>query len=126
MDNLNFILPEIFISLSLMFVLMFGVFKKNSTSIVYNLSIISLLIGLFLVMSNPINSNISIFNNSYKIDYLSSLMKMLSVTSAIFIMFISSKFLKKNNIYKDEYPVLILSCSLGIMVMISANDLIVF
>ena len=126
MDNLNFILPEIFISLSLMFVLMFGVFKKNSTSIVYNLSIISLLIVLFLIMSNPINSNISIFNNSYKIDYLSSLMKMLSVTSAIFIMFISSKFLKKNKIYKDEYPVLILSCILGIMVMISANDLIVF
>ena len=31
-DNLNFIYPEIFISLSIMFLLLLGVFKKNSTS----------------------------------------------------------------------------------------------
>ena len=126
MDNLNFILPEIFISLSLMFVLMFGVFKKNSTSIVYNLSIISLLIVLFLIMSNPINSNISIFNNSYKIDYLSSFMKILTISSGIFVLISSNKYIQTININKIEYPILALSSILGMMVMISSNDLILF
>ena len=37
MTNLNFILPEIFISLSIMFLLLLGVFKKNSSDIVHNL-----------------------------------------------------------------------------------------
>ena len=32
MNNLNFISPEIFISLSIMFLLILGVFKKNGSS----------------------------------------------------------------------------------------------
>ena len=44
MDNLNFILPEIFISLSIMFLLLLGVYKKNSSNIVHNLAVGSLLI----------------------------------------------------------------------------------
>ena len=41
MNNLNFIYPELFISLSVMFLLILGVFKKNSSDLIYNLSIIS-------------------------------------------------------------------------------------
>ena len=37
MSNLNFISAEIFISLSIMFLLILGVFKKNSSSLVHNL-----------------------------------------------------------------------------------------
>ena len=39
MDNLNYVFPEIFIALAIMFLLVFGVFKKNSAKIVHNLSI---------------------------------------------------------------------------------------
>ena len=39
MDNLNFILPEIFISFSIMFLLLLGVYKKNSSNIVHNLAV---------------------------------------------------------------------------------------
>ena len=48
MININLIFPEIFISLSIMFLLIFGVYKKNSSELVYSLSIISLLIVLAL------------------------------------------------------------------------------
>ena len=41
-------------------------------------------------------------------------------------MLASSKYLQINKIDKIEYPVLILSAILGMMVMISSNDLIVF
>ena len=38
MHNLNYIYPEIFVSLSIMFLLLFGVFKKNSSNLIYNLA----------------------------------------------------------------------------------------
>ena len=56
MNNLNFISPEIFISLSIMFLLILGVFKKNSSSLIHNLSIALLLISGILILNNPFNS----------------------------------------------------------------------
>ena len=126
MNNLNLILPEIFISLALMFLLIFGVFKKNSSGLIYNLTIISLLILLVLIINlNSIEENF-LFNESYKIDYLSTFMKTLTIISGIFVMLTSSKYLKLTKIFKIEYPILILSSILGMLVMISSNDLIVF
>ena len=126
MINLNLIFPEIFISLSIMFLLLVGVFKSRSSNLVYNLSIISLLSSLALTLNYHIDTNISLFNNSYKIDYLSSFMKILTLVSGIFVMFVSSKYIQINKMFKIEYPILILSAILGMMVMISSNDLIVF
>mgnify|MGYP001399217052 CR=1 FL=1 len=126
MMNIDLIFPEIFLSLSIMFLLMLGVFKKNSERIVYNLSTIILLILLALVFNLFSISEKFIFNNSYKIDSLSSFMKTLTIISAIFVMISSFTYLKILNLLKIEYPILILSSILGMMVMISSNDLIVF
>ena len=126
MINLNLVFPEIFISLSIMFLLLVGVFKSKSSNLVYNLSIITLLASLALTLNYPLNTNFVLFNNSYKIDYLSTFMKILTLVSGIFVMFISSKYIQINKMFKIEYPILILSAILGMMVMISSNDLIVF
>ena len=126
MENLNLILPEIFISIAIMFLLMIGVFKKNSSSLVYNLSTISLIVLLSLIYNLSSISDTSIFNGSYKIDKLATLMKLLVVGSGIFVMLTTSKYLQINKLNKIEYPVLILSSILGMIVMISSNDLIVF
>ena len=126
MINLNLIFPEIFISFSIMFLLIVGVFKKNSSNLIYNLTIISLLIALVLILNYPIYTDLSLFNESYKIDYLSSFMKILILASGIFVMLTSSKYVQITKIFKIEYPVLLLSSILGMMVMISSNDLIVF
>ena len=126
MNNLNLIFPEIFISLSLMTLLILGVFKKNSATLVYNLSIVSLLILLALIFNLTSVNESYVFNQSYKIDALSTYMKMLTVASGILVMFSSSKYLKFIKIFKIEYPILLLSAILGMMVMISSNDLIVF
>ena len=126
MINLNLIFPEIFISLSIMFLLIVGVFKKNSLNFIYNLTIISLLITLALTLNYPIDTHLTLFNESYKIDYLSTFMKILTLISGIFVMLTSSKYIQITKIIKIEYPVLLLSSILGMMVMISSNDLIVF
>ena len=126
MDNLNFIFPEIFISLAIMFLLLLGVFKKNSSNLIYSLSIGTLIFTLALIYSYPIGSEINFFNESYQIDYLSNLMKILTMISGIFVLIISSRYLKLLKIFQIEYPILMLCSILGMMVMISSNDLIVF
>ena len=126
MDNLNFIYPEIFISLSIMFLLILGVFKKNSSNLINILSILALIITLVLIFNFPVNTNMEIFNGGYKIDFISSYMKTLTAMSGIFVLITSSKFLKIFKIFQIEYSILILSSILGIFVMISSNDLIVF
>ncbi len=124
--EIYYVIPEIFLSLSLMFLLLLGVFKKNGSNIVYNLSLIFLIITIPLILNVPYENEFLIFNDSYKIDYLSNFIKILIVVSTLFVLLTSSQYLKSIKIFKIEYPILILSSILGMMVMVSSNDLIVF
>jgi NADH-quinone oxidoreductase subunit N len=127
MENLNLILPEIFISLSIMFLLILGVFKKNSTVWINNCSLIILFIAAVITFNETMSTEKTfLFNGSIIIDYLSSLMKIITLLAAFIVLSISTSYLKIFNLSKIEYPVLILSSVLGMMVMISSNDLIVF
>ncbi len=126
MENFQYILPEIFISVSIMLFLLVGVFKKNSASLIYNLSNISLIILLALIINLSSLDKIYLFNESYLIDNLSNYMKIILVGSGIFVMLTGSKYIQVINLNKIEYPILILSSILGMMIMISSNDLIVF
>jgi len=54
------------------------------------------------------------------------LIKIITLLGAFLVLTISTNFLKTFKLFKIEYPVLILSSVLGMMVMISSNDLIVF
>ena len=126
MENINFIFPEIFISLSIMFLLVFGVFKKNSSNLIYLLSTITLIISLGLIFNLPQHEEIYLFNNSYKIDQLSIFMKIITIISGIFVFVSSYNYTKLEKISNIEYPILILCSLLGMLVMISSYDLIVF
>jgi NADH-quinone oxidoreductase subunit N len=127
MINLSFIIPEIFISLSVMFLLILGVFKKNSFELIHNLSIIVLLITGVIVFNETLDiEKILLFNGSVVIDYLSSFMKIITLLAAFIVLAISKNYLDNFKISKIEYPILILCSVLGMMVMISSNDLIVF
>jgi len=127
MTNLELVFPEIFLSLSIMFLLILGVFKKESSKLIQNISLIALLITAVITFNETLsNEEILLFNNSVIIDYLSSLMKIITLLAAFLVLVISSSYLRIFKIFKIEYPILILSSVLGMMVMISSNDLIVF
>ena len=126
-NNIELIFPEIFISLSIMFLLILGVFKKNSSKIIHNISLLVLLIAAVITFNETIGiSRTILFNESIVVDYLSSFMKIITLISAFVVLLISSNYLKTFKIFKIEYPILILSSVLGMMIMISSNDLIVF
>jgi NADH-quinone oxidoreductase subunit N len=127
MENLNLVLPEIFISISIMFLLVLGVFKNDSSKIIFNISLLVLLITSIITLNETFSiDRVTLFNNSVVIDHMSSLMKIITLIGAFLVLVISSAYLKSFKIFKIEYPVLILSSVLGMMVMISSNDLMVF
>ena len=63
MDNLNLVLPEIFVSLSVMFLLILGVFKKDSSQLTFNLSLVTILVAIILTVNETFSVNrITLFN----------------------------------------------------------------
>tara|TARA_B100001250_G_scaffold58945_1_gene45882 strand:- start:1154 stop:2566 length:1413 start_codon:yes stop_codon:yes gene_type:complete len=125
MQTIIYILPELFLSLSIMTLLIVGVFVKNSFKIINSLTILCLIFAVALVLNQP-QETTKIFNNSYLIDKFSMFMKILILVFTLFILTISRDYLKKNDIDKMEYPIIIISSTLGMLLMVSSYDLIVF
>jgi len=125
MQIIIYILPELFLSLIILSLLMVGVFIKKSFKLVNLLSILSLIFAIVLVLNQP-NEIIKIFNKSYVIDQFSIFMKVLTLLFCFFVLLSSKDYVKRNNIDKIEYPIIILSSTLGMILMISSYDLIVF
>ena len=125
MQTIIYILPELFLSFSIMSLLMIGIFVKKSFKLVNFLTILCIIFAIALVINQP-SEVIKIFNESYIIDKLSIVMKVLTLLFCIFVLLLSKEYLKINNIDKIEYPIIVLGSVLGILIMISSYDLIVF
>ena len=125
MQVIELILPELFLSISILTLLILGAFVKKNYKIVQNLTLIVLLFTILLFFNLP-NENIKLFNQSFIIDDLSIFMKILTLVSCFFVMISSNEYIKANSINNFEYPILILSSLLGMMIMISSYDLIIF
>ena len=125
MNVIQFIIPEIFLSFSIFVLLMIGVFLKNSFEIIYRLSILVIISILLIIFTGNIDYA-KIFNESFVIDSFSSYSKILILISSFFILLITKKNIVdiKNN--KFEYPIIILLSILGMFIMVSSNDLILF
>ena len=103
---------------------MYGAFVKNKNSSNLNiLTLLTIFIASISLLFVPDKSSIasSTFINSLLTKYI----KLFILILAFLVIYISSNYLKKNQIYFFEYPVLLIFSILGMLVMISANDLIV-
>ena len=121
----KFLIPEIFLSISVFSLLMIGVFIKNSFEVIYKLSLFVIFLITLVILSGD-NEPTKIFNGSFTIDSFSLYSKILILMSAFFVLLISKKYIVdiKNN--KFEYPIIILLSILGMFIMVSSNDLILF
>ena len=125
MTEFKFIAPEIFLIISVFSLLMLGVFIKESFNIVFRLTNIVIIISILMVISSDFE-NVKLFNDSLSVDYFSKYMKSLILISSFFILALSKKYLVdiKNN--KFEYPIIVLLSIMGMLIMVGANDLILF
>ena len=124
-NNLNILLPEIFLALSIFSVLMIGVFTKNSFNLVFNSTSIIILITIAIIFNSTSNTE-KIFLDSFSRDSFSNFFKILILISSLFVLNSSKNFIIDNKINKFEYPIIILISILGMFFMLSSNDLILF
>lgn len=123
MPEFSIALPEIFLSVAVMVLLMYGVFKGDkSTSMVSWLSVATLAVAALLV-ANGSGERVTTFSNLYISDAFSQFMKILALGASALAIIMSLDFNKREKISRFEFPILIVVATLGMMVMISANDL---
>jgi len=124
-NNLNILLPEIFLTLSIFSILMLGVFLKNSFNLIFNLSSIILIITIAIILNQP-NSGEKIFLDSFIRDAFSNFFKILILISSLFVLNTSKHYIIDMKLDKFEYPIIILLSILGMFFMVSSNDIIIF
>ena len=125
LNNLNILLPEIFLTLSIFSVLMIGVFIKESFSLIFNLSSVIILFTIAIIL-NSSNETEKIFLDSFTRDSFSNFFKILILIASLFVLNTSKVFIIDNKIGKFEYPIIILLSILGMFFMVSSNDIILF
>jgi NADH-quinone oxidoreductase subunit N len=127
-QHLSFILPEIFIALSAMALLLLGVFIKDGSeknfNIIMKLSALVLFASVLLLLPLIKLAPELVFSNMLVIDDYASLMKIILVLGGASVMLMSIRFMIDERMYRFEYPVLILFSILGMMLMLSANSLL--
>jgi len=124
-NNLNILLPEIFLTLSIFSILMIGVFLKNSFNLIFNLSSIIIIITIAIIF-NRTNIEEKIFLDSFTRDAFSNFFKILILISSLFVLNTSKNYITDKKLDKFEYPIIILLSILGMFFMVSSNDIIVF
>ena len=125
LNNLNILLPEIFLTLSIFSVLMIGVFIKESFNLIFNLSSAIILFTIAIII-NSSNETEKIFLDSFTRDSFSNFFKILILIASLFVLNTSKVFIIDNKIGKFEYPIIILLSILGMFFMVSSNDIILF
>tara|TARA_A100001011_G_C14288319_1_gene834917 strand:- start:707 stop:2122 length:1416 start_codon:yes stop_codon:yes gene_type:complete len=124
-NNLNILLPEIFLMLSIFVTLMVGVFTKKSFNLIFNLSSIIIVLTIVIIF-NSSNNTEKIFLDSFIKDNFSKFFKILILISSLFVLNSSKVFIVDSKIDKFEYPIIMLISILGMFFMVSSNDLILF
>ena len=120
--NWTLAVPEIALALCAMAILVFGVLWRNpAASLACSmLSLGALLLAAVLVVSAPLGVA---FTGLFSVDRFAVYMKLLIIAGAALSLLLSLDYNVRQKIDRFEFPVLILLCTVGMMVMASATNL---
>ena len=116
--------PEIFLAIASMVLLMIGVYRGNgATRLLSWLAVLCFAITLTMVLQADPVSNVS-FAGMYVADSFTAFTKALVLIASAAGLIMSLGYIKEEGMNRFEYPVLFVLATLGMLMMISANDLI--
>ncbi len=116
--------PEIFVAVTAMLLLIFGVFQGNqSARLISWLTVGVMFIAAVLVLSSHSGRTVA-FNDLFVVDAFANFAKVLLLLGAALTLILAMPFNAREGIPQFEFPVLVLFAVLGMMMMVSANDLI--
>jgi NADH-quinone oxidoreductase subunit N len=122
-SSLTLATPELIIAIGAMVLLMVGVYSGPRANATVTGLAVAILIGAGAWML-LFGGEGKAFGNSFVSDPFAHFMKFLTLTGSVVTLIMSVGFAKAEKFDKFEYPVLIMLATLGMMLMISANDMI--
>lgn len=122
--DLSTVFPEIFLAVFAMAALMWGVYMgKDSQARTVLWGCILVLVGLALFIGFQPEGTQRAFDGMFVNDGFARFAKVLMLLGAAVMLMLSEEYLTRNNLMKFEFPILILLAVLGMMMMVSAGDL---
>ena len=119
--NYGLATPEIVLALAAMAILLFGVIRQGDNTFVCGmLSLGALVVTAMLVMSNPMGIG---YRDLFAVDGFARFMKLLILVGSALSTVLAMDDKDRDGIARFEFPVLILLCTAGMMVMCSAASL---
>jgi len=121
--NLEMALPELILAIGAMALLMLGVFtRRERGELVLWLAVLLLAVaGLFVANGS---GTAMLFGDSFIVDPFARMLKLLTLVGAAVALLMSVDYWRGTGGVKFEFPVLVLFAATGMLMMISANDLI--
>jgi NADH-quinone oxidoreductase subunit N len=117
-------LPEVVLACLAMLLLMYGVFKKGDANDNVTLgAVVSLALVAALVIFTS-EGKVTAFGDAFVVDTFARVMKVMALFGSAVTIILSTHFMKRVKMARFEYPILVMLASVGMMMMISANDLI--
>ncbi len=121
--HLTLAAPEVLLSVGALALLMVGVFSgERASTVVTGLSVALLLGALALLLVFP--SEGSAFGSALVNDSFTRFMKVLTLIGSIVTLIMSVGFAKDQKINKFEFPVLVVLSTVGMLLMVSANNML--
>jgi NADH-quinone oxidoreductase subunit N len=115
--------PEIFMAIAAMVLLMLGVFqKKDSTTLITWLTVIVMGVAAYLSISGT--DNALTFSNLFVVNGFTVFAKVITLLGAALTLLLINDWAHQEKVSRFELPLIVLFATLGMMLMISANDLI--
>ncbi len=124
--NLQPAIAEIFLALAALGLVLLSAFvmpQENASKLVRRLTLFSFLIAIFLIIYNGYKPAYA-FNGQFFTSSFMVYMKVIILLGAIGILLMAKREFKQDQIDRPELPLLMLLSVLGMMLMVSANDII--
>ena len=117
--------PEIFLAVAAMALLIVGAFmqERSAARVVSYGSVLALLVAAGIVLAMSKTSRMT-FGETFIFDGFAAFMKVMILVSAAAVVFMAKEYMIRHEIDRFEFPVLVLLASLGMIMMVSANDFI--
>jgi NADH-quinone oxidoreductase subunit N len=117
-------LPEIVLAVGAMALLMLGAFRGEHTAVAVNWLAIVLLVAAGVITLWLPPGTLVTFGGSFVVDPFARFLKLLALTGSACAILMSFDYLALEKQQKFEYPILILLSTTGMLMLISAADLI--
>ena len=115
--------PEIFLAGGLLILLVFGAFRHENAEPGISRLVIALLVVVTILVVTREPGKVTIFSDLLIVDAYGKFTQAMVLVSVIMSLIISSDYRKISGLMQSEYPILVGFATLGMLLMISANDL---